>query len=156
MHYRFLGFGVALLCTLSACQIKKASTSIGQRFIEHENIHYQLNVEADLSALITVLAKDDGIWVENVRYQEMQAESGQNFLAITADYLGEDKTTALLIPLQPTEKGVGENLKVSCLMTCATYLSCAERSFEIIQPCKEINCGCELGDGGGSSAVIFY
>ncbi|MBX2875696.1 MAG: hypothetical protein KTR30_26495 [Saprospiraceae bacterium] len=156
MHYRFLGFGMALLCTLSACQVKKATTTVEQRFIQHEGLHYQLNVEADLSALITVLAKDEGIWLENVSCQEIQLESGDNFLAVTADYLAEDKTTALLIPLRPAEKEGGQHFNVSCMMACATYLSCQEGYFEVIQPCREINCGCENGDGGGSSSVMFY
>ena len=156
MLYRFLGFGMALLCTLSACQVKKASTTVDHRFIEHEGLHYQLNIEADLSALITALAEDESIWLENVRYQEIQVASGNNFLAVTADYLGEDKATAILIPLQPIEKGGGQNFKVSCMMACATNLSCEESYFEVIQACKEVNCGCELGDGGGSSAVMFY
>lgn len=156
MTYRFLGFGIALLCAFSACQLNKATTTVDHRFIEHEGLRYQLNTEADLSALITVLAEDESIWLENVGYQEIQIASGNNFLAVTADYLEEDKTTAILIPLQPIEKGRGQNFKVSCMMACATYLSCEERYFEVIQACKEVNCGCELGDGGGSSAVMFY
>jgi|GEM_PF-5295296 len=156
MPYRFLGFGLALLCTLSACQVKKASTTVNHRFIEHEGLHYQLNAETDLSDLITVLAGDEGIWFENVRYQEIQEVSGNKFLAVTADYLGEDKTTTLLIPLQPTEKGRGQNFEVTCMMACATYLNCEERYFEVLQACREVNCGCESGEGGGSSAVMFY
>lgn len=151
-----LGLGVILACLLSSCQLNKLSSSSVQSFILHENTRYQLSSDADLSALITKLAKDDGIWVENIQYQEMNTTAGTSFLAITADYLGDEKKTALLIPLSRQGRGEASDYTISCMMACATEITCQEPRFEIIQPCRELNCGCEIGDGGGSSAVLFY
>lgn len=151
-----LGLGVILACLLSSCQVSKLSSSSAQSFILHENTRYQLSSDPDLSALITKLAKDDGIWVENIQYQEMNTRAGTSFLAITADYLGDEKKTTLLIPLSRQGGGEASDYTISCMMACATEITCQEQRFEIIQPCRELNCGCEIGDGGGSSAVMFY
>ncbi len=153
MNIRLLGLGFLFLCLLSNCQVKRHSTSAVPGFILHGGMSYQIDSEADLSALITVLAKDDGIWLENVRYEEIQAVQGDYFPAITADYLDEDKGTTLLIPLDQIAES---DYEISCLMACATKIGCVERRFEVIQACRELNCGCEFGDGGGSSTVMFY
>ena len=157
MKNRFLIWGVFFLGLLLGCQRPTlTSTNLDQSFIEHEQVRYDLGSEAELSALITVLSGDEGIWVENIQYQEMNTTAGTSFLAITADYLGDEKKTALLIPLSRQEGGEASDYTISCMMACATEITCQEQRFEIIQPCRELNCGCEIGDGGGSSAVMFY
>lgn len=157
MKNRFLIWGVFLLGLLLSCQRSTlTSTNLDQSFIEHEQVRYHVDSEAELSALITVLSGDEGIWVENIQCQEMNTTAGTSFLAITADYLGDEKKTALLIPLSRQGGGEASDYTISCMMACATEITCQEQRFEIIQPCRELNCGCEIGDGGGSSAVMFY
>lgn len=157
MKNRFLIWGVLFLGLLLGCQRSTlTSTNMNQSFIEHEQVRYALDSEAELSALITVLSGDEGIWVENIRYQEMNTTAETSFLAITADYLGEEKKTTLLIPLSRQDGVETVDYTLSCMMVCATEIRCQERRFEIIQPCREFNCGCEIGDGAGSSSVMFY
>lgn len=157
MKNRFLGWGVLLLCLLLGCQTPMTTaTNSDQLLIEHQQIRYQLDSEADLSALITVLSDDQGIWVENVQYKQAQTEKGETFPAITAHYLYEDKKTNLLIPLKRIAERELETYQVNCLMACATYLSCEEQNFTVLAPCGEVKCGCKYGDGGGSGAVVFY
>lgn len=157
MKSRFLIWKLFFLGLLLGCQTQTiTSSSADQLVIEHEQIRYRLSSEADLSALITVLSGDEGIWVENIRYQEMNTTSGTSFLAITADYFWDEKRTTLLIPLSRQDEVETADYTISCMMACATETTCQEQRFEIIQPCRELNCGCEIGDGGGSSAVMFY
>lgn len=157
MKNSFLRWTILPLCLLVACQTPMTTTSTqDQSFIEHEQIRYHLTSEADLSALVTVLSGDKGIWVENLEYQQVETEEGESFPAITAQYLYEDKTTQLLIPLKKRQEGEIEEFQVSCLMACATFLSCEEQNFTVLAPCGEVQCGCKYGDGGGSGTVMFY
>ncbi|NRB52894.1 MAG: hypothetical protein HRU41_34860 [Saprospiraceae bacterium] len=157
MKNRFLIWGVVLFGLLLACQRSTlTSSNLDPSFIKHEQVRYQVGSEAELSALITVLSGVEGIWVENIQCQEMNTMAGTSFLAITADYLDDDKKTSLLIPLTRSSEGEVADYTISCMMACATEITCQEQRFEIIQPCRELNCGCEIGDGGGSGALMFY